>query len=192
MKFRFATSIVFCFVTLFLNPIALALNLETDKKGAFILPINYLNLKKISLHFRIPKEFHQINSGNETLEFIPQSESADTRTQIITLQTVNGKNLSAVDFLTKLKAMIKETAKSMTVLEETNDVTKDYQVATLGISYISDGRKEIVYMKYFSGPNDLSGIQYSHEIPSIDFAQQTLDDIKYKINKFSAVVESMP
>ena len=137
-------------------------NIE-DYEKTILLPINHMTGKLITLSIRIDKNYKSLQKdlNPKFMEFIPKGDDDNKWSQIITLQSLVGVHVSASAFLDKVKTGMKAQATSFKLLEENSKDMKDYSVASFGATYETNGRKEVVFMQYYSGPADIAGIQYA-------------------------------
>lgn len=105
-------------------------------------------------------EMFSLNKG-PILEFIPVNETANKWSEIITLNMIVGGKTSAKAILSSFKENFKAAAQKLTVLEDKLVEKDGYSEGTLVMAYRHQGRDELVHMRYFSGADDLSGIQYA-------------------------------
>jgi hypothetical protein len=81
-------------------------------------------------------------------------------------------------------------ATNLDVLEETSENKKKYTKNTLGMVYTAPtGRREVVYMEYYSGPSDAVGIQSTKVLEEGD-SKKALEDIKAFVKKHRSILVS--
>jgi len=156
------------------------------------LPINHFIEKKVSLFVKVPKDFRPLQSMNEArrmLEFILQGDDEWKWSRIITLNVEIGSETSAVIYRDTFKSMFQSQAESCEFLEEEIKAYEDYESATLAMSYTTKGRKEVIYMRLYSGPADLCAIQYAKALAKGETPQQALTELKAFVSTIAQVGE---
>jgi hypothetical protein len=176
---------------LFLWQTLLATENVTDQTS-MILPLNDVSKIKTSLRVNIPDNFRPLQTveqgyKNQMFEYVPKSDNENKWTQIITLNLFVGIKKSASDFTSIMKSEFNK-ASNAKMLEESTSEQNDYMMSSLGFSYEDKERKEVVYMRYYSGPNDLSGIQYAKPLKENQSPEELLKELKLFVDKISTVV----
>ncbi len=176
--------IVSCFIT---NPLSA---LEGNKDMTLLLPVNHLTDKKVTLSVNIDKSYKTLGQLPATfMEFIPQGGSENNWSEILTVQTLVGVRASAADFLGKLKTAMKEKATTFKLLQEDSKDMKTYTMSSFGAVYETGGRKEVVYMRYYSGPADLCGVQYAKVLKAGESVEKVLQGLDDYVGKISVIVD---
>ena len=157
-----------------------------------VLPVNDVSKIKTSLSIKIPEDFRPLQTldqgyKNHMFEYVPKSDDENKWTQIITSSLFVGIKKSASDFTSIMKSEFKKAPQAKLLDESTNE-KDDYQVSSLGFSYEDKARKEVVYMRYYSGPDDLSGIQYAKPLKDDQSPEEVLNELKSFVDKISTVV----
>lgn len=131
-----------------------------------LMPIN-ATLKegeRINLVVTVPKGYKclQENLMDTFLEFIPQTDTDSYKwSEIITTVMYLGKCLKAEQIIDSLKNFIIKDDPSAKILDEATENKDVYKSGSVTIMYTSNNRKEVMFAKYFAGPYDCSGFQYS-------------------------------
>lgn len=162
-----------------------------DTKGDFtiLMPINHMGEKKTSLSVAIDKSYKSLQTlPNRLMEFIPEGEDASKWSQIITLTINVNIKTPASKFLDVLKTKMGSLSKNFKILEENTSDMGSYEVASFGAVYELGDRREVVYMRYYSGPADLSGIQYAKLLGPNDSPEVVLKELKAFVDKISQII----
>ncbi|OJW54019.1 MAG: hypothetical protein BGO67_08115 [Alphaproteobacteria bacterium 41-28] len=178
------------FLSCFLNSPTLAekSSKEGNSDWILLLPINHLSEKRISLVVNIPKKYKPLGTfPSQSMEFIPEGDDEQKYSQIITINVFAGTGVSASTFLDKIKSGMESETPSFKLLKEDKKDEGSYTMASLAATYEQHGRNEIVYMRYFSGPADLCGIQYAKPLGKNESPEQALNDLRDKVDKVSQV-----
>lgn len=162
----------------------------------FLMPINWTVPEKYNLAVQIPSNFESIQpmsvwaTGKSPLiEFIPKGESADNWNEIITLNLFINKAISAEHFVKFLyDNMLEKTTNSKAWQEIKIERSPAYTAASAGISYEFAGRKEVFGCRYYSGPYDCSGIQYTIRPKKGESEQQAIEKIENYFRSNTQVV----
>jgi len=139
--------------------------------------------KKTHLVIKIPKgyKFLQDDLRAEMLEFIPENDEDPYKwSEIITTYSLVGHRIKAKQCVQITTDCVKRSSIINKIFNPSSEDLQKYSTSSVTISYKNNGRKELVYMKYFSGPFDCSGFQYAIAITD----QMTEDDALEKIKKF--------
>ncbi|QLH35919.1 MAG: hypothetical protein HWD61_07055 [Parachlamydiaceae bacterium] len=95
------------------------------------------------------------------IEFIPKGESQDNWSEIITIHKLIGKKINAAMMIDTLKSSILSQTKNGKIWKGSLTRKDAYLFGSLGLSYDLNGRHEILGCRYYSGPYDCVGIQYT-------------------------------
>jgi hypothetical protein len=164
--------------------------IEENKDLSLLLPINHLIDNKVSLSIKIDKSYKPLGQlPAKFMEFIPKNESENNWSEIFTVQTLVGVRTSASDFLGKLKGAMQDKAKTFKLLKEDSKELKSYTMSSFGAAYETGGRKEVVYMRYYSGPADLCGVQYAKVLKPGESAENVLKDLIAYVDKVAVLIE---
>lgn len=163
-----------------------------DQQTTMVLPLNDVSKIKTSLRVKIPDDFRPLQTldqgyKNHIFEYVPKSDDENKWTQIITLNLFVGIKKSASDFTSIMKSEFKKAPQAK-LLEESTTEQDDYMMSSLGFSYEDKARREVVYMRYYSGPNDLSGIQYAKPLKENESPEALLKELKSFVDKISTVI----
>lgn len=139
-----------------------------DYQTTMLLPINWTTPAKYNLAVKIPEGFRSLQPINQfsdasatTIEFVPKNETDDGWTRIITVMKLIGKQIQAGKFTDDLKNMMSKQARNVKVLE--SNVTKGnfFEKASFALSYDYHAKHEVIGVLYYSGPSDMTGVQYT-------------------------------
>jgi len=161
----------FCFVLLGLSTLLTATpGHSSDLDGYQInlsLPINATSTSKYNLSISVPKDYVALqdpktfaDKNTPMIEFIPQGEFPNLRSKIFTPHKIIGSSISASKLTGLFKTMFKQADPNLVILEDRVIANEGYEEAVLAMDYTHEGRKEVVYMHYYSGPYDTAGVQY--------------------------------
>jgi hypothetical protein len=142
----------------------------SNYKAIYSLPINGVSTPKIHLIIKAPEgfkvspeNFNAFHQGHSTiLEYVPQNETLENWSKIITLSSQVGNKLQA-DQYTKgfVEFTVPQTKRSKIVTQKT-EKRDSYLFSSIAFQYMSNnGKVELLYMEYYSGPYDSSGIHYT-------------------------------
>ncbi|MBL0942094.1 MAG: hypothetical protein IBJ00_05150 [Alphaproteobacteria bacterium] len=163
---------------------------EKIKRLFIMLPINHLGKNKVSLSVEISEDYRCLQRiPSEMMEFIAKREDEQKWSQIITLQVYRGLNISAPTFLENLKDIMQQHTQTFKVFREDKKDFSNYKMASMGVIYEANGRKEAMFSQYFSGPADLCGIQHTRVLDKNDSPEEVLKRLIEATNKISKVVE---
>lgn len=141
---------------------------EDYKIQTFILPVNWSSSVKYNLVVSIPEPFVPVqpyssfsSKDKTTLEFIPENETVDNWTSIITLHKFLGKKIPAEKLVQQFKNMFVLQSEKPKFWKEEIQNNSDYTQASFGLSYLIKEKPEEIGISYYSGPYDLVGVQYT-------------------------------
>ena len=174
------------FVPLASKPLEKKIDLSQYESDRFILtlPIDEMSNPQIHFIFESPEGFHTpityleaFLSGRSTiLEYIPEGETLDNWSEIITVNLLKGRGIQAKLFTDALVKGLSSQVKDYRVFQL--NVVKEGVVETSEVAMmyrLFDDSVEVLYMGYFSGAYDCSGVQYSIKFPywlgEIEFQQ---------------------
>lgn len=130
----------------------------------FLLPVDWSTEQHLNLSVNIPRNFKSIQPASswdkaELIEFIPENENVGDWSEIITIQKLINKQISAnqitAAILKKLSAIT-----NISVISKENS-NKKYEEDAFVIKYNYKGKDEVLGAKYLSGPYDSVGVQYT-------------------------------
>lgn len=149
----------FCFLNLFF----LVGIFTSDSQGyLYVLTINQEIDSKLSLVIIIPDRFRLIKFNKCNLNFIPISDRNEKKwSQLITVQTFIGINVSARHLTDYLKNNFVSIASNTKILYETNQQFMKYSMAKIAMSYNIGDRHEVLFAQYYSSLIYIVGFQYS-------------------------------
>ncbi|MCL4361783.1 hypothetical protein M1446_05510 [Candidatus Dependentiae bacterium] len=158
------------------------------KENILGLPVNLG--KSVLVAVIIPENFKMIQSEPSPLmEFIPKTETPDKWSHIISTQIFMGSNLTAEFMMNHIKyVVVPNGVTNIKLLEEFKENKDSYSVAYFAVAYTKNGRREVLFAKYFSGPYDCSGIQYTIAIKDPMTDEAALKIMKEYIEKNVQIV----
>ncbi len=124
------------------------------------------------------------------MEFVPDNTTVDNWSKIFTAIRIAGKSVSS-EYLVDWHIEKMDThpeAKTFHAIYDTRQYD-NYSVSTATIQYALSGQNEIIYTKYFSGPTDVSGVQYTERLSNSLTSEEfdiKVDEMK---NFFDAMIE---
>lgn len=139
--------------------------------------------ERVCLVVQAPKGYKclQEDLKPEFLEFIPEKDLNPYQwSEIITSQCYIGKGLVANQLLLLIASSLLEKTNVHKIIGPSLENFNTYRASSMTIFYTSHGRKELVYLQYFSGPYDCSGFQYAIELTD----EMTEEVALAKIQKF--------
>ncbi len=140
--------------------------------GKCNLPVNTISSPKVHIAFTVPKGFYMvedrykefISGESNILEFAPENTTADNWSKIFTVISIVGKSISSEDLINFYsKKYANPEFETFHVISDTKKYD-NYSISTALIQYALEGQNEIIYTKYFSGPSDISGVQYTERL----------------------------
>ncbi len=168
IKKKFLMILSLCILTHTLLAIEMKTQGTRDLQMTFILPINWSGGQNYNLVITIPEGYRSLQSHTEwmdnkipIIEFIPKNEGEDLWTEIITINKSIGQKVSATNMTNYLKnAMIKKVENGRVWKDEVS-TQPAYMFASLGLFYNLNKVREVFGSRYYSGPYDCAGIQYT-------------------------------
>lgn len=164
------------------------LNTE-DKDFTLLMPINVANDNKINLMIKIPPHFRSLQSLQDVtagkaslIEFVPEKDGDYNWTQIITVHPLIGKQIKASQITQSVRDNSLKEVKQIEILENQTTSEKGYEKSCLAMDYELNRRHEMVYMCYYSGPYDCTGLQYTVLWPANTMLTKT--DMLNKLKDF--------
>lgn len=155
-------------------------------------PIYRSQTEKIDLDFIVPKHFKPVQTAAQAaklhlLQFIPQDETPQVWTQLVVLQILGNQSIDAAQFTEMIEQKVKAKANTLKELTKNTKSEDKYLTSTLGLYYETGGRREISYMRYYSSPGHLSGIQYVRALKPDDQPEKIIQEMIVNMDKFSKV-----
>ena len=86
-----------------------------------------------------------------------------------------------------IKKGVKAGGSKVSILEEKEEKNADYKSSTFAMSYNLRGRREVIFGKYFSGPYDCSGFQYTIALSDSLTESEALEEIKQFVEKNTGI-----
>ena len=129
----------------------------------FLLPVD-VTKQPINLSITVPKGYKSLQplaSDQVMIEYIPQNDSGNNWSEIITVNKFIGKKISAKTFAGMLKIQLMSAAKGIQLIADTSSKDKNIEEAYFLMRYTNQQKQEIIGAKYFSGPFDAAGVQYT-------------------------------
>jgi hypothetical protein len=157
--------------------------LQEQQKVTVLLPISWSAPSQCNLSVTIPEGFRSIQplaTWNEStlIEFIPEGESGDNWSEIITLNKLIGQRIPATQITSYLEKTLPTKSTNFKVIASSVEKTSSYLRSNLEVSYENAGRHEVLSCRYYSGPYDCAGIQYTIRPKSDQTDEQTLAKIE--------------
>lgn len=159
---------------------------KSSSQRTYVLPINWAETPKYGLVVTIPQGFKplvpqgELDASATLQEYIPENETAENWTEIISVSKYIGKSIGAIKLLGEIKTQMLAKATNGKVWIESNAVKPNYQQASLGIQYDYQGKHEVMGAHYYSGPYDCVGVQYTIR-PTLNIPD---DDVAKIIDSF--------
>ena len=157
-----------------------------DFQKEHLLPINH-NLpdkQRISLLVQIPAGYRHLQPLTSPFqEYIPKADDEYTWSEIITTQAIIGRYLTAKYQINSLKDGFLRTGTDAEIITESFEDHPGYSTGFLEAIYSYQGRREYCIAKYYSGPYDCVGYQYTIALSSFitkaDAAKKVQDFMKH-------------
>ena len=154
-----------------------------QKKGIICMyPINAALPKsqRINLLVNVPHGMRALQNPQGTfVEFIPVTDKDEYKwSQIITLHTLIGQQIPAEKVIQSIKNGIQKDAQSVTVLVSSNQLRSTHSEATIALSYVHNSRRQVMFARYYSGPFDCSGFQYTAVVGANESEATVLKKLK--------------
>ena len=145
---------------------------DDDTTLTYSLPVNAASTPRWHLVVSPPEGFYTLSDyvqgilKNGLIEFIPEGESFDDWSKIFMVSLFLGKGLSADKVTSSFQKMIEGMGvNKMTLIQKDGKKEKDYSWSRLVTQYETiNGQVEMVYIEFYSGPFDCSGIQYVQKL----------------------------
>ncbi len=177
------------FVPIFLSSLLCAIE-TAPHKVTLLMPINWTIQEHHNLAISIPEGFQslqpldQFGDAKSTLiEFIPDNETANDWNRSITVSKYIGSKLSASRIADALKTQISKQARNVRVLEYNVTKGQFFEKAIFALSYDYHAKHEVIAGQYFSGPCDLTGVQYTLRTTRGQSDASALDEIHSFFNE---------
>jgi hypothetical protein len=132
--------------------------------------------------------FEFMGNGN-SIEYLPKGENFDNWSKIITIHLFTRSGANAENITQKVVDNISSAPIVMRyeLVGHKENKHSSYTSSSKVLQYIQkNGRVEMLYMIYYSGPYDCSGVQYTKVLPSWldgDAAKQEADKLEDEIAK---------
>lgn len=132
----------------------------------FSLPVDWTTSKHYNLLVTIPQGYQSLQpisswDKGPLVEFVPKGENGNDWSEIVTIHKIIGRGVFANQITDSLlKTIPAQASQSHIVINEKS--SHDFGLITeIIISYSYQGQKEVLGAKYFSGPFDCVGVQYT-------------------------------
>lgn len=142
--------------------------ITSDSKIHFELPINWASSPKYNLSVTIPPGYISLQSfevwsdeKTTLIEFVPKGEDGENWTEIISINKLIGRKVSADILLDLVKKGLMKNLENVKILKEEVSKQPSYIQAKSILSYNDKDKHEIVGLLYYSGPYDCGGVQYT-------------------------------
>lgn len=143
--------------------VAETLEANKDSNFTILFPINVASAK-INLNVTVPSNFKPIKqeTNSKLLEFMPKTDQDPFKwTEIITLNPIIGKRVSAADYIASMQKAMMEAATNPKIIESDKHDYGQYQDAYFIMQYKNKDRDELALFYSASGPYDLANVQYA-------------------------------
>lgn len=146
---------------------------ETEAESAaatyhFELPVNWSVSPKYNLEVTIPSGYTSLqpfdswsDKTTTLIEFVPKGETGEDWSEIISINKFIGSKVNASDFAEALKKRMLASVENGKVLDLKKEKKPSYTFSAFFLSYDLNGKHEMMGARYFSGPDDLVGVQYT-------------------------------
>ena len=151
-----------------------------------LLPINCIVKPKINLAVEIPSDFQSYLPLDQMVkssmnEFFPKKDkSINNWSEIITTKVYVGQRLTAKQVVDFIKNGILNDATASKVIKTQDNTLKNYATSEFSMVYTYQGKREVIFAKYYSGQYDCAGFQYTIRLTS----NMSEDQALRKINDF--------
>ncbi|MDF3047370.1 MAG: hypothetical protein K0R73_488 [Candidatus Midichloriaceae bacterium] len=152
------------------------INLKLEEyKATYSLPVNAASSPKTHLTITPPKNFVTspkyfedfFEGRSSILEYVPQNESFEKWSKILTITLLKGKGMQAGNLTKTISSAIIPYSKDYILMPIKTEQRTGYEVSKLALQYLKfNGEIEMVYMDYYSGPYDCAGLQYTVKLSS--------------------------
>jgi hypothetical protein len=177
----------------------LGTNFPSSQKLSVFLPINALSTPKYHLSVKVPEEYNPIQAIESfapkkatMIEFIPAGESPYEWTGILTLNKFIGIACPVSTYLDHLQKAFKavNSDSNHKLLKSNIKKNSQYEEGVLAVSYTNADRglTEVFYSRFFSGPFDLVGIQYTVTLKEGESVDSALSRAETFVNEISVVI----
>ncbi len=158
----------------------------------FLLPIDWTTDKHRDLSVKIPKGYKSLQPASTwdkapLIEFIPHGEKQTGWSEMITIQKLTGRDLSADRFVNLLIQQISNQVKTTLLFRE--NAKDKYQTVVFALKYTHNGNEEILGGKYLSGPHDCQGIQYTIRLRGKESQEKAVSKIRDFFDQNLRVIE---
>lgn len=133
-----------------------------------LLPLNWTVTPKLNLEVTIPQTFTPIPSyTNWLLEdvssigFVPNGENNSNWTEIISINKFVGQQVQIALLMMLLKKEITIKTTNFKTLNETSKVESNYAYGGFIMSYDLEDKHEVMGIRYYAGPFECVGVQYT-------------------------------
>ncbi|MBA3958015.1 MAG: hypothetical protein H0X51_06450 [Parachlamydiaceae bacterium] len=160
---KILNSLIFLLITASLSAAEPLINKET--KLTFMLPINWVPPTKCNLVVTIPPGYKPLQMPSTweeatLIEFVPQNESQDEWTEIISINKLIGKKMSASRLVDEIKSTFLKNHEAR-ILQTKSSHDLSYESAQMSAAYNFEKYHEVLGCRYYSGPYDCVGLQYT-------------------------------
>lgn len=163
----------------------------TKYQPAFLLPIDWSKKDHLNLSITIPENFKPVQPLSswkdlDVIEFIPKNEVVEQWSEIITIQKIINKGISASSLASIILDGFSKTNPTHVISKES--VNKGYEESSFFIDYTYDNKLEVLGAKYLSGPFDIAGVQYAIRLKNKESQDAAIEKIKDFFNENLAVI----
>ncbi|WP_139016824.1 hypothetical protein [Candidatus Odyssella thessalonicensis] len=169
-----------------------------NNQSAMLLPINHLHMhdpqaKQVTLSLKVPKGFKPLQSMSQPstlLEFIPKDEDPFKWSQILTVSPYMGQQIQAANYVSLLSQRLCLKAGASVIQKLSTHKYDLYDIAEAALTYTSDGRKEVIYLRVYAGPIDSVALQYTVVVKEQESAQTALKRAQTQLGAISSLINA--
>lgn len=139
---------------------------QSKTKTTIQLPISWSSPTQCNLAITIPTGFRSLQplakwKESTIIEFIPEGESDSSWSEIITVNKIIGQRISATQITNHLEKTLPTKSFNFEVIASSAVKEPSYLRSNLDVSYDNEGKHEVLSCRYYSGPYDCAGVQYT-------------------------------
>ena len=170
-----------CYQAIVICLLPFVLLAEENPALSFVFPVDWSVEPRVNLSVDIPPDFKAVQPASswnqaELIEFIPQQDDVSNWSEIITIQKLINRRISADQLSALLIENLSKTVKLTVLLNER--ANQGYEEDRFIVQYDYNGRDEVLGAKYVSGPYDSVGVQYTIRLHEGISQKQAVDKIK--------------
>lgn len=187
------------FSVMFLSTALFAVNDQAlkDKDINFSLPVDWTGTNKVNLLVKIPEGFESIQPFDQwenaaMIEFIPKGEDKNNWSEIVTVHKFLNKGISASDLSKGIAEYISKQSKDYKVLKNLDATENGYVMSGKVLSYNFQEKNEVLGYKYYSGPADCVGVQYTIRPKATETNEQIAARIESFLASSATIIPNAP